>query len=166
MKKFALSSLSLALLGAAGAAHAQSSVTLYGIADAGFLFNNNVKGSKLYGLSSANSSRWGVQGTEDLGGGLKAFFTLENGYTLGTGALSQGGLEFGRKAFVGLKSDTYGAVVNSAHARLPFGSLDTSPKVACQELMPSHNTLPIRISRGYIHQPLRPVSHSHLAGQE
>jgi predicted porin len=94
----------------AGAAHAQSSVTLYGIADGGLLFNNNVKGAKLYSFSSANSSRWGLQGAEDLGGGLKAIFTLENGYTLGTGTLSQGGLEFGRKAFVGLKSDTYGTV--------------------------------------------------------
>ena len=100
----------LAIGALSGAAHAQSSVTLYGIADAGFLFNNNVKGSKLYGLSSANSSRWGLQGAEDLGGGLKAIFTLENGYTLGTGALSQGGLEFGRKAFVGLTSSTYGTV--------------------------------------------------------
>jgi len=51
-----------------------------------------------------------LQGAEDLGGGLKAIFTLENGYTLGTGALSQGGLEFGRKAFVGLTSSTYGTV--------------------------------------------------------
>ena len=94
----------------AGVAHAQSSVTLYGIADGGILFNNNIKGAKLYSFSSANSSRWGLQGAEDLGGGLKAIFTLENGYTLGTGALGQGGLEFGRKAFVGLKSDTYGTV--------------------------------------------------------
>lgn len=93
-----------------GAAHAQSSVTLYGIADGGILFNNNVKGAKLYALSSANSSRWGLQGVEDLGGGLKAIFDIENGYTLGTGALSQGGLEFGRKSYVGLKSNTYGTV--------------------------------------------------------
>ncbi|WP_218627157.1 porin [Caballeronia sp. dw_19] len=94
----------------AGAAHAQSSVTLYGVADGGILFNNNVKGAKQYALSSANSSRWGLLGSEDLGGGLKAIFDLENGYTLGTGALSQGGLEFGRKAFVGLSSSTYGTL--------------------------------------------------------
>jgi predicted porin len=98
------------VLGAfAGAAHAQS-VTLYGIADGGFLFNNNVKGGKLYALSSATSSRWGLLGSEDLGGGLKAIFDLENGYTLGTGALSQGGLEFGRRAYVGLQSTTWGTV--------------------------------------------------------
>ena len=98
------------VLGAfAGAAHAQS-VTLYGIADGGFLFNNNVKGGQLYGLSSATSSRWGLLGSEDLGAGLKAIFDLENGYTLGTGALGQGGLEFGRKAYVGLQSNDWGTV--------------------------------------------------------
>jgi predicted porin len=94
----------------AGTAHAQSSVTLYGIVDGGFLFNNNVKGAKQYALSSGTSSRWGLLGAEDLGGGLKAIFDLENGYTLGTGGLGQGGLLFGRKAFVGLKSDTYGTL--------------------------------------------------------
>src|SRR5580698_4814912 len=98
------------VLGAfAGTAHAQS-VTLYGIADGGLLFNNNVKGGQMYALSSATSSRWGLLGSEDLGGGLKAIFDLENGYTLGTGGLSQGGLEFGRKAYVGLQSNTFGTV--------------------------------------------------------
>jgi predicted porin len=108
MKK---TSVALLALGAfAGAAHAQSSVTLYGIVDAGILFNNNVKGLHEYALSQANSSRWGLKGTEDLGGGLSAIFTLESGYTTGTGALSQGGLEFGRKAFVGLSSTTFGTL--------------------------------------------------------
>src|ERR1700761_3996584 len=108
MKK---TSVALLALGAfAGAAHAQSSVTLYGIVDAGILFNNNVKGLHEYALSQANSSRWGLKGTEDLGGGLSAIFTLESGYTTGTGALAQGGLEFGRKAFVGLSSTTFGTL--------------------------------------------------------
>jgi hypothetical protein len=62
------------------------------------------------GLSSATSSRWGSLGSEDLGGGLNAIFDLENGYTLGTGGLSQGGLEFGRKVYVGLQSNTWGTV--------------------------------------------------------
>jgi predicted porin len=108
MKK---TSVALLALGAfAGAAHAQSSVTLYGIVDTGILFNNNVKGLHEYALSQANSSRWGLKGTEDLGGGLSAIFNLESGYTTGTGALGQGGLEFGRKAFVGLSSTTFGTV--------------------------------------------------------
>ncbi|KVW82958.1 porin [Burkholderia ubonensis] len=104
MKK---SLLALVALGAfAGAAHAQSSVTLYGIIDEGFIFNNNAKGKHLYGLSSGvlQGSRWGLRGTEDLGGGLKAVFVLENGFDVNTGGLKQGGLEFGRQAYVGLGS--------------------------------------------------------------
>ena len=108
IRKITLAILATGAFG--GVANAQSSVTLYGIADAGLLFNNNVKGGKLYALSSATSSRFGLLGTEDLGGGLHAIFTLENGYTIGSGGLGQGGLLFGRKAFVGLKSDTYGAL--------------------------------------------------------
>jgi predicted porin len=100
----------LALGSLTGAAHAQTSITLYGIADAGILYNSNVKGSSMVGLSTANSSRWGLKGSEDLGGGLSAIFNLENGYTIGTGALGQGGLLFGRKAFVGLASTTYGTL--------------------------------------------------------
>jgi len=108
LKKTSVAFLALSALGSA--AHAQSSVTLYGIVDAGILINNNVKGSHEYALSQASSSRWGIKGTEDLGGGLSAIFDLENGYTTGTGALSQGGLLFGRKAFVGLSSQEWGTV--------------------------------------------------------
>ncbi|RQS06324.1 porin [Burkholderia sp. Bp9002] len=104
MKK---SLLALVALGAfAGAAHAQSTVTLYGIIDEGFIFNNNAKGKHLYGLASGvmQGSRFGLRGAEDLGGGLKAVFVLENGFDVNTGALKQGGLEFGRQAYVGLSS--------------------------------------------------------------
>jgi predicted porin len=104
MKK---SLLALAALGTfAGAAHAQSSVTLYGIIDAGFVYNNNSAGQKLYSTSSGNvqGSRWGLRGTEDLGGGLKALFVLENGFNVFNGRLGQGGDEFGRQAYVGLSS--------------------------------------------------------------
>ena len=110
MKKTQVTVALLALGTFAGAAHAQSSVTLYGVVDAGILINNNVKGLHEYALSQASSSRWGLKGTEDLGGGLSAIFNLENGFTTGTGTLSQGGLEFGRKAFVGLSSKQFGTV--------------------------------------------------------
>ncbi|WP_048991913.1 porin, partial [Burkholderia cenocepacia] len=49
------------------------------------------------------------RGTEDLGGGLKAIFTLENGFDVNSGKLGQGGLMFGRQAYVGLSSQ-YGTV--------------------------------------------------------
>ncbi|MDE1171430.1 MAG: porin [Verrucomicrobium sp.] len=104
MKK---SLLALAALGAfAGVAHAQSSVTLYGIIDEGFNINTNAGGKHLYNLSSGvlQGSRWGLRGTEDLGGGLKAIFVLENGFDVNNGKLGQGGLMFGRQAYVGLSS--------------------------------------------------------------
>src|SRR5580698_9530134 len=116
MKKFALSSLSLALLGAAGAAHAQSSVTLYGVLDDSIQYiNNNAvngKNQSSIGLAAGNlqGNRWGMKGTEDLGGGLKAIFQLENGFSPNNGTLGQGGKMFGRQAFVGLQSDQFGTV--------------------------------------------------------
>ncbi|GAB5094558.1 porin [Caballeronia sp. LP006] len=114
MKRFALTSLSLALLGAAGAAQAQTSVTLYGVIDAGlgYVSNANANGDHLYGMINGNLSgdRWGLKGQEDLGGGLKAIFQLESGFDIGTGRLGQGGREFGRQAFVGLSGNQWGTV--------------------------------------------------------
>ncbi|MDN7177750.1 porin [Caballeronia sp. SEWSISQ10-4 2] len=113
MKRFALTSLSLALLGTAGAAHAQNSVTLYGVIDTGLIYVHNANGNqKQIGTNSGTLSgdRWGLKGQEDLGGGLKAIFQLENGFDVNTGKLNQGGREFGRQAFVGLTSDKLGTV--------------------------------------------------------
>ncbi|MFM0041412.1 porin [Paraburkholderia sediminicola] len=96
----------------ATAAHAQSSVTLYGLIDAGITYTNNQHGHSNWQETSGsvNGSRWGLRGSEDLGGGLKAIFTLENGFGINDGTLKQGGREFGRQAFVGLTSDQFGAV--------------------------------------------------------
>lgn len=103
---------------ASGVAHAQSSVTLYGIVDEAFEAVSNVKtspghGSAVYqmnGSSGLNGSRWGLRGQEDLGGGLTAIFLLENGFDPGTGKLNQGNDEFGRQAYVGLAGDNWGSV--------------------------------------------------------
>ena len=96
----------------ATAAHAQSSVTLYGLIDAGITYTNNQQGHSNWKATSGsvNGSRWGLRGSEDLGGGLKAIFTLENGFSIMNGTNGQGGREFGRQAFVGLSSDQFGAV--------------------------------------------------------
>lgn len=99
-----------------GVARAQSTVTLYGIADAGVLYTSNVKtaqgGRALWQLASGNASgsRWGFKGSEDLGGGLRAIFQLENGYGINNGTFAQGGRLFGRQAFVGLSSDGFGTL--------------------------------------------------------
>ncbi|RFU49019.1 porin [Paraburkholderia sp. DHOC27] len=117
MKKVALSSLSLALLAAAGAAHAQSSVTLYGVLDDSiqYVHNANAQNKDLWALAGGNlqGNRWGMKGTEDLGGGLKAIFQLENGFNPNNGAMgSYNGSSklFGRQAYVGLTSDQFGTV--------------------------------------------------------
>jgi GBP family porin len=97
----------------ATAAHAQSSVTLYGLIDAGITYTNNQGG---HGAAwqmtsgSVNGSRFGLRGAEDLGGGLKAIFTLENGFGINDGTLKQQSRIFGRQAFVGLASNDFGAV--------------------------------------------------------
>ncbi|WP_240655869.1 porin, partial [Paraburkholderia phosphatilytica] len=112
MKRIALSTLSLALLGAAGAAHAQSSVTLYGVLDNSIQYVSNVGGHSLWNMAAGNlqGNRFGLKGTEDLGGGLKAIFQLENGFNPNTGSLGQGGRMFGRQAYVGLSGDQWGTV--------------------------------------------------------
>ena len=108
--------LALSVLIAASSAHAQSSVTLYGILDAGLMYTNNVAKSGVSGplfqatSGNINGSRFGFRGAEDLGGGLKAVFVLENGFNIQNGKLGQDGREFGRQAFVGLSSNQYGTV--------------------------------------------------------
>ena len=91
---------------------AQSSVTLYGVVDEGFNYTNNVGGKHDYELQSgyAQGSRWGLKGAEDLGGATKAIFQLENGFNLNNGRLGQGGLLFGRQAYVGVSNATFGTV--------------------------------------------------------
>lgn len=93
-------------------AFAQSGVTLYGIIDEGINYTNNVGGKRLVEMSAgfAQGSRWGLKGTEDLGGGMKALFQLESGFRASDGKSAQGGILFGRQAYVGLSGDQWGAV--------------------------------------------------------
>jgi predicted porin len=108
MKK---SLLALAVLGAfAGAASAQTNVTVYGLVDAAISrTDNGVAKNTTLDSGGQSGSRLGFKGSEDLGGGLSAIFTLENGYNVDTGTLGQGGRMFGRQAFVGLNGG-FGAV--------------------------------------------------------
>jgi general bacterial porin, GBP family len=112
-KGFVLSILGAAL-GAtlAGAAHGQSNVTLFGIVDSGITYTNNQRGHSNWQATSGNEwgPRWGVLGAEDLGGGVKTIFRLENGYNVENGKLGQGGRLFGRQAWVGVDSADWGKV--------------------------------------------------------
>jgi predicted porin len=102
----------MAMLVAASGARAQSSVTLYGTLDNALAYYNNVGHGSVLQLQGGNldSNKWGLKGTEDLGGGLNAIFDLEDGFDINTGALEQVEREFGRQAYVGLASDSLGTL--------------------------------------------------------
>ena len=109
MKKslFALAALSAV----AGAAQAQSSVTVYGILDVGFASTSTRNGTakqvtNTFDQSRETSSRLGFKGTEDLGGGLSAFFTAETGLTPEATTMSSVN---NRQTFVGLAKKGLGA---------------------------------------------------------
>jgi general bacterial porin, GBP family len=93
-------------------AHAQSSVTLYGTLDAGLVFANNQGGHSNWqqGSGSVSNTYFGLRGSEDLGSGLHAIFTLESGFNLNNGNFSENSTMFNRQAFVGLQSNQYGTV--------------------------------------------------------
>ena len=96
---------------AAAQSNVGSNVTLYGIADAAVEVSNAGKGTLTRVISGGlMGSRWGLRGSEDLGGGLKAVFRLEGGFNIDDGNLGQGGRLFGREATVGLSSATLGTV--------------------------------------------------------
>ena len=100
MKKNALL---LAVLGAAATTAAAQSpnVTIYG------RVNTSIESQKTTGVDRTtvlqnNSSRWGLKGSEDLGGGMKAFLMLESGFDSDTGRLSNDGGIFNRESFAGI----------------------------------------------------------------
>ncbi len=124
--------IALAALGAVtGVAHAQSTVTIYGILDTyAQSYKTNVfvpsavagnPGSiqaltltKIDG-GGMSGNRWGIRVNEDLGGGLSAVGNLESGFAIDTGASNQGGRLFGRRATVGL-SGGFGTVTIGRNA--------------------------------------------------
>jgi predicted porin len=120
--------ITLAALAAAGAAHAQS-VNLYGIIDVGVEHVSNVSGvgsiTRMPSNTSSLPSRVGFRGTEDLGDGLKAQFTLEMGFAPDTGASGQGGRLFGRQANVGL-AGPWGSVTLGRQYSTLFWSIQDS----------------------------------------
>ena len=110
MKKALPTLLTLFAL-APGAVLAQSNVVVYGVADAGLVYERG-GAAVARNISSgiASGSRLGFKGSEELGNGLNANFVLESGFGIDTGASGQGGLLFGRQAYVGLSSRNAGAV--------------------------------------------------------
>jgi predicted porin len=108
-----------AILGTSGLAFAQGNVTLYGTLDVGVTYLNsqvapNPAGDRAGGqnisVTSGNSSPsiFGLKGEEDIGGGTKAIFRLENSFNVQNGTLLQAGTLFNHETFVGLSSSDYG----------------------------------------------------------
>ena len=108
--------LLLALVGAATATHAQSSVTLQGTVDLGVSYVKGSETSRTQMISGGNStSKLIFRGVEDLGAGLYATYWLESGFNADTGtgyatntnnqpngATAAGGLTFNRRSIVGI----------------------------------------------------------------
>ncbi|MCG1054477.1 porin [Mycetohabitans sp. B5] len=119
MKKRAMTIVAFSGL-AANAAWAQSNVTLYGAVDngIGYQTSQTAPGSINGGRSAIKmahgvwlGNRIGFKGDEDLGGGLKALFTLEAGFNGANGdALFEKNAQFGRQAFVGMAHPEFGTV--------------------------------------------------------
>jgi len=123
MKK---SLIALAVLAASGAAMAQSSVTLYGRVDASIGSEKNtvtgVSTTKMFNGSDGGltGSRWGLKGTEDLGGGLSASFVLENRFNVDDGTNDDAGGVVG-----GFNGDAYVAL-NGGFGSAQFGRTYTA----------------------------------------
>ncbi|MES2943348.1 MAG: porin [Pseudomonadota bacterium] len=106
----------IALACSVGTVQAQTpGVTIYGVVDTGLEYLTRVDAAgnsqtRVPSLTGLVPSRLGFRGSEDLGGGLNAVFTLESGILVDSGALGQGGRLFGRQAFVGLSSREFGTL--------------------------------------------------------
>jgi len=105
MNRAALAFTCLAWVVAPAWVQAQDAITMYGVIDMALVREAGGKNGQLTKLTSGvpMGSRIGFMGSEDLGYGLKALFVLENGFQADTGEVGQGGLVFGRQAYVGLQ---------------------------------------------------------------
>ncbi len=124
MKKTTLALALLALSG--GAAVAQSNASFYGVMDLGVSVDRGgIAGTSTRVTSGmATQSRWGFKGSEDLGGGLAAFFVIEGGIHADTGTSTQNNTIFGRNTAVGLRGG-FGAVSLGLQDTPLFTTLNT-----------------------------------------
>ena len=117
----------------ASSAYAQSAVTLYGILDAGLLYTSRAAGGGAHQFSMIDGgtagSRFGMRGTEDLGGGLKAIFALESGISMANGGIANSnGNFFGRQAWVGLTSDLGTVQAGVQYSPFVLSLINTDPR--------------------------------------
>ena len=174
MKK---SLIAIAALAAVGAASAQSSVTLYGLAD---VYVGQSKTTSTEGTTSVETkktgfqsgglqgSRLGVKGVEDLGNGLKAVFNYEMGFDAinGNGYSSvkfagkdyeTNGLAFNRRAVVGLQGGFGSVLLGTDYT--PLYNLITATEADAQSTFDTGN-----LSTGYGGGFTPRISGVHYAG--
>jgi predicted porin len=113
----------------AGAALAQSSVTVYGRLNTSMEYQDNIGADGTQYVLQNNASRLGFKGTEDLGGGLKALFLLEHRFNSDTGTNT--GDFWAGDSFVGLESASMGT--------LRLGRLTSAAYYATADYISMHN---------------------------
>ncbi|MDB5992366.1 MAG: porin [Herbaspirillum sp.] len=119
----------LAVFGAmSGGVYGQTATTVYGIVDAGISSENTGK-SSLTSVSSGNvyGDRLGFKGTEDLGGGMSALYTLEMGFNINDGTMGQSTSLFNRQSFVGLSGRAGTLTLGRQYTTLFRAQLDYDP---------------------------------------
>lgn len=131
--KTKMTALAFAAAALAPAAWAQSQVTLYGIIDTNIEYLTHTpkgggSGSLVrMGNSGLQGPRLGFRGAEDLGGGLKAIFTLEHGFNSDTGTNADTTRFFNRGAFVGLENAHHRVTLGRQYTSLFDGLLYATP---------------------------------------
>ncbi|RQR57593.1 porin [Burkholderia sp. Bp9125] len=118
-----------ALMAAGVAAHAQSSVTLYGRLDAGIEYINGMQNGSRWRAESGDwgTSLWGLKGSEDIGGGNKVVFKLEGSFDTMSGAGPGGGSLWNRWATIGVANDKYGTLLFGRELAIANGVWDFDP---------------------------------------
>ncbi|CAG9274330.1 putative porin [Paraburkholderia unamae] len=144
---------------AAGSACAQTSVTLYGVADTFFQYLNNGGSASVSQRSGGSTgSMFGLKGSEDLGGGLKANFVLESGYNINNGsAFADTTTLFYRQAWVGVAHADYGSLTfgrqyqpsfRAVYPTDPFRANEVLSPLSAAVLATDRNTLSTQYAAG------------------
>ncbi|WP_234824925.1 porin [Cupriavidus necator] len=125
----------------AWAGSATASVQLYGAADSFLQYSRNAGQSSVRLLSGgASTSRWGIAGVEDLGGGLHASFRLESGIDLMTGRQQSATSMYNREANIALSSEDWG-IVKLGKQYPAIGPESTDPFLQVAQLSPFASTV-------------------------
>jgi predicted porin len=120
--------------------------------------NNGGKSLSALDAGGLSGSRWGLRGSEALGGGLNAVFTIENGFDSSNGSLGQGGRLFGRQAYVGLNGGFGSLTVGRQYAPIFYvgcsADLDcySNPSVVTNQFLLIDSATTLRIDNAVIYK--------------